>query len=273
MRRLAILALVGSLVTAAYGDTVKVQGTAAGFEIDPTPDLAKIGYALDPSGSFEFSFSYDSTQEFSVGSFKLVSKAANGAVLDTIDLNPTNVVVRQLDNIPEFGGFQDEYVAGVASSRAGNGFQILVDLVDGTGTMFPSSDPATYLNKPWPQMFIGIGIADPSCAPNFCEGFVANIVSMTATVTPVIVDSDGDGVPDSLDQCPGSSSGVVNSDGCTITQLVPCAGPKGGGNWKNHGQYISNVAKIAQQFLDAGLITEDEKDALIAAAANSGCGK
>ena len=86
-------------------------------------------------------------------------------------------------------------------------------------------------------------------------------------------DADGDGVGDSLDQCPGTPSGaVVNSDGCSIEQLAPCSGPASGGTWKNHGQYISTVAQVSAQFQEQGLITQDEKAAIVASAAESACG-
>jgi hypothetical protein len=60
------------------------------------------------------------------------------------------------------------------------------------------------------------------------------VISNLATVLP---DSDGDGVPDCLDQCPDTPAGeVVDEHGCSIDQLVPCDGPKTGGLWNNHGQ-------------------------------------
>jgi len=86
-------------------------------------------------------------------------------------------------------------------------------------------------------------------------------------------DADADGVPDSLDLCPNTPQGaVVNDDGCSIDQLAPCAGPASGGVWKNHGQYVSTVAHVANDFLAQGLISEDEKGAIVAAAAQSKCG-
>jgi sugar lactone lactonase YvrE len=82
-------------------------------------------------------------------------------------------------------------------------------------------------------------------------------------------DSDGDGVPDDRDLCPNTpSAGAVDANGCSINQLVPCAGP-----WRNHGAYVSAIAKKAEQFLEQGLITEDQKDAIVEVAAQSDCGK
>ena len=87
------------------------------------------------------------------------------------------------------------------------------------------------------------------------------------------LDADLDGVPDSSDLCPDTPLGVVvNADGCSIDQLAPCAGPASGGTWKNHGEYVSTVAQAAGSFVLQGLISEDEKDAIVAAAAQSNCG-
>ncbi len=88
------------------------------------------------------------------------------------------------------------------------------------------------------------------------------------------LDSDGDGVRDDLDSCPNTAPGaVVDADGCSIDQLVPCSGPLSSGAWRNHGQYVSRVAKAANQFLAAGLITEEQKGEIVSQAASSHCGK
>jgi hypothetical protein len=87
-------------------------------------------------------------------------------------------------------------------------------------------------------------------------------------------DSDNDGVADSSDSCPNTAPGTaVDETGCSISQLVPCQGPKGTTtSWNNKGQYVSTVAKSAENFLAAGLITQTEKDAIVSAAAQSTCG-
>jgi len=87
------------------------------------------------------------------------------------------------------------------------------------------------------------------------------------------VDSDGDGVPDSLDNCPNTPlCSVVDANGCSIDQLAPCEGPASGGAWRNHGQYVSAVARAASEFLAQGLISLEQKDALLTAAGQSPCG-
>ena len=260
--------------TVATADVVSVSGTASGFEIGPTSYLAKIGYVWDPDDSFEFSYTYGLASEFSTGSFRLVSKSATGEILDTIDLNPTTVIVRQNEN--DFYHY-DEYVAAAVSTRNGIVYQVMVDLVDFDENVFPThkDDPAYYLNDLthlWERLHIGVGVADDDCEPNRCIGFSAVVTSLSATVTPD-PDSDGDGIPDPLDRCPGSSSGPVNASGCSIEQLVPCDGPANGGNWKNHGQYVSALTKTAEQFLQDGTITADQKDTMVAAGAAGICGR
>lgn len=90
----------------------------------------------------------------------------------------------------------------------------------------------------------------------------------------ISVDSDNDGVSDDQDQCPNSESGVVvNEHGCSIEQLVPCAGPTTGGKWKNHGKYLGEIKAAADTFLIAELITPKDRDAIVQAAARSDCGK
>ncbi len=86
-------------------------------------------------------------------------------------------------------------------------------------------------------------------------------------------DADGDGVADSLDQCPDTLPGaIVDADGCSIDQIVPCEGPTTGGRWKNHGKYVSSTAHAVEAFLEQGLISADQAEAIISQAAQSDCG-
>jgi hypothetical protein len=86
-------------------------------------------------------------------------------------------------------------------------------------------------------------------------------------------DADGDGVADSLDQCPNTAPGaIVDAQGCSIDQIAPCSGPASGGTWKNHGQYVSSVAHAAEAFLAQGLINAEQAEEIVSQAAQSECG-
>jgi len=81
-------------------------------------------------------------------------------------------------------------------------------------------------------------------------------------------DADQDGICDDSDICPNTAGGTtVNSEGCSIVQLCPCEA-----SWKNHGAYVKCVAHASDDFVTVGLITEDQKDAIVSQAARSDCG-
>jgi hypothetical protein len=82
-------------------------------------------------------------------------------------------------------------------------------------------------------------------------------------------DIDDDGVLNEDDECEDTPvDEIVNSYGCSIEQLVPCDG-----DWRNHGKYVSALAKTANSFVYESLISEDEKDILMDEMASSDCGK
>jgi hypothetical protein len=107
-----------------------------------------------------------------------------------------------------------------------------------------------------------------------CPGTPAGAIVDSRGCTINLVDADGDGVSDDIDECPETPAGaIVNSHGCSIEQLVPCAGPRSGGHWKNHGQYVSTLTKTAKAFLRERLITPKQAGAIVSAGARSSCGK
>ena len=82
-------------------------------------------------------------------------------------------------------------------------------------------------------------------------------------------DSDHDGVPDERDACPNTPTGaVVNTQGCSISQLCPCDGA-----WRNHGDYVGCVVEHAGQFQRKGLISATERRDFVRDAASSECGR
>ena len=117
----------------------------------------------------------------------------------------------------------------------------------------------------------GLGIIDPRD--------LARSYQLGARVTNIqpaneVTDADADGVPDDEDLCLNTSAGaIVNEHGCSIDQLVPCAGPASGGAWKNHGQYVSSLGEVAETFRSLGLITLEQRNSAVQAAAHSACGR
>ena len=102
-------------------------------------------------------------------------------------------------------------------------------------------------------------------------GTVTSATAVLAVVTP---DADGDGVLDDQDQCPDTAPGaIVDGHGCSIEQLVPCEGPRPGVRWKNHGEYVTTLAKVVGQFVAQGLISEQEAERIFQAGAQSNCGR
>ncbi|ABV38230.1 hypothetical protein Ssed_3626 [Shewanella sediminis HAW-EB3] len=88
------------------------------------------------------------------------------------------------------------------------------------------------------------------------------------------LDADNDEVVDDSDLCLFTPMGaIVNASGCSIAQLVPCEGPEESTAWKNHGQYVSQTAKVAKTFRKQELINQWEFLAIMQAAAQSACGK
>ena len=143
------------------------------------------------------------------------------------------------------------------------------EIVDLTGLGVPIGNMASYTDGCYsglPDRPNFINYPDVRIAP-FGGGFFVARLSLIAAL-----DTDHDGVPDDSDQCPNTAAGAfVDAQGCSIDQLVPCAGPATGGTWKNRGEYVSTIAKTAQAFRLDGVITKDEEEAVIKAAAQSEC--
>ncbi len=57
-----------------------------------------------------------------------------------------------------------------------------------------------------------------------------------------------------------------------ILAQVPCEGPSPGKKWKNHGQYVSTVSKLADTYVNANIIAPEEAVEIAVAAGESTCG-
>jgi Thrombospondin type 3 repeat len=89
-------------------------------------------------------------------------------------------------------------------------------------------------------------------------------------------DDDADLVEDGDDICEYTPLGTVvdPATGCSISQLCPETGSMGSSTpWKNHGKYVSCVAKATSSFVAIGLISEMEKGEIISEAGQSSVGQ
>jgi len=93
-------------------------------------------------------------------------------------------------------------------------------------------------------------------------------ISAPVGITVRSTDSDNDGVPDVRDRCLGTAGDVaVNTEGCSIAQLCPCAGP-----WDGHRAYARCVVERAWDFYLAGLLSVTQRHETIDKAMGSNCG-
>ena len=86
-------------------------------------------------------------------------------------------------------------------------------------------------------------------------------------------DDDGDTIEDGRDSCAGTAPGaLILGNGCSSLQQLELACPAGP-FYRNHGQYVQCVAHQAESQVATGLISSQEKDAMVALAAKSQIGK
>ena len=84
------------------------------------------------------------------------------------------------------------------------------------------------------------------------------------------VDTDGDGVLDSLDQCDDTPPGdLVDADGCSI---CPCDETPDGDDWPSHGEYVRCVAKEARTRVHSHALRPRDMRAAVKRARKSTCG-
>lgn len=100
--------------------------------------------------------------------------------------------------------------------------------------------------------------------------------NLTITYSLTQTDSDGDGIRNIDDTCPGTAQGsVVNGSGCSGAQAVALVCPVSGegADYRNHGQYVSCVSKAASSAVSSGLLTKKAADSIVSAAGQSAIGK
>ena len=97
---------------------------------------------------------------------------------------------------------------------------------------------------------------------------------MQAQVAPLVIDTDGDGIEDALDECPGSdlgptvfingiNTGIANTGanpaGCTFADIVEEMILTCQAEAKNHGNFVSCVSHETNILKRAKTITGKQK--------------
>ena len=104
--------------------------------------------------------------------------------------------------------------------------------------------------------------------------FMGGASAIQAQVPPIVIDTDGDGVEDLLDECPtsdlsakvlinGVNTGIANTEanpaGCTFADLVQEMIDTCLDDAKNHGQFVSCVSHETNILKRAKTITGQQK--------------
>lgn len=218
-----------------------------------------VGSAITPGELNRLASEPDPTHVFSVTSFGALETILANLVSAVLHPEATNATLA-LDINPAFAVSSASGVGG-AVTQVGNELTWAIGAIqDETRTLtFHVQHASTDHSGSLP-------IVD-SYTYTDDEGNTLSLPELSLDVAAC--DGDGDGVLDDDDQCPGTTpAAVVDAEGCSIEQLCPCAGP-----WRNHGGYVSCVSHAANDFLSAGLITQQMKGAIVSAAGQSSCGK
>ena len=160
---------------------------------------------------------------------------------------------------------------GDCSASCGGGIQtqtrtILVPAANG-GTACPALTNTQACNTQVCVTYAWMGSGFGACTP-------ANGVCGSGTQTQSVSCQGSDGITYSPNSCTGAppASSQSCSTACSGAQLTELACPTKG-TYKNHGDYVSCVAKRTNSLVSQGLLTSVQRSSIVSAAAQSSIGK
>jgi hypothetical protein len=106
------------------------------------------------------------------------------------------------------------------------------------------------------------------------DGVPDTLDNCPTTASSDQTDTDGDGVGDACDDCPDTPLGSpVLSDGCAPSQRCACEGPTPEEEWSSQRQYVQCIARTLKLLYDEHKLSRSEVRQMLKDAAHSGCGR
>lgn len=267
---------LGVIGADARADIVTVTGTSRIDTVFPDTRLATAGISLAAGQTVGFSYAYDTCTMAGAAPFVVTGAGST--------LSGDDAFASEFPGFDDGSGPIDLYQAGGFETRNGLFTSYFIELQDFDHNLLAlGADAYLDMLPAWEETRFLVGFASSDYPADgwgwqyVVEGDVTALSSTVSAGPPCAGpnnDLDGDGVTNDKDQCASTVTGdVVDANGCSVADLVPCTAPLGSGAWKTHGDYVSAVGAVARAMFKAGLITAAQRDAIIGQAAASGCGK
>ena len=263
-----IVADQGIIALAVRGDKLWVGTTInGGGGTEPKAREAKVFTADLATGEKIAEYTpvpgADSITSLVVGPDDMIWGLADG---ELFILDPaTGAVVHRQDVPGNYSGVQDELVVSVADEHVYaslDGYLLKIDPLSKAVTVIRDAQTYRLTQDASGNLWFRNGVKAPIGAVQYGSRLLRYVPEADACrgsdlQAHVIVG--------------GVDSGVANrydANGCTINDLI-----RDDAEWANHGEFVSHVADVTGDLVNAGLLTDAEKDKIVSAAGSSNVGR